>query len=97
MSQVHVDILKLAYKTLSQKRNGYVCLEVLDAAHSLNKRPSGFKITYYIRTMLENFTIVDSWLQECCHVPTELLTIENMKEYRLRWIESMIPIVKEWK
>lgn len=43
-----------------------------------------------IRTRMGGEDTLECWLQECANVPTNQLTNENMRAYRLRWLDALI-------
>lgn len=91
-------LLKKARTKIKNKTQDYVCV-----ALTASRRVAGeggwvnyldtdvaTKLRQEIRVRMNFRTFVDQWLEHVKGIPYQQLTSKNMREYRLRWIDSMI-------
>ena len=82
----HSEILKLARPLIESGVERFVCAAAEWPVSELNCA----KLKKEISKRLGKYWVVEGWLYLYAGIPSELLTKENMRIYRLRWIDSMI-------
>lgn len=88
-----VRLLRRARKALEKRTSLGLC-SALHAVYrygcSNDEERAYYALLSRIRRSISGYTFVDGWLHNVHGVPACLLTYENMREYRLRWVDALI-------
>lgn len=86
-----VNVFRLVREEIANKKEYYICITI----HSLVE---GGSITYrdmqaaknVIQGRMGGYASLDAWLEHKHGIPAIKLTKTRMREYRLRWLDSLI-------
>ena len=84
------ELLRLARARISMHYDSFVCDAVRTAADSKGDYKLALDIADDIANRIHPRDTVSSWLHFVAGVPWSQLTGSAMRDYRLRWIDSMI-------
>jgi hypothetical protein len=93
----YIKILKKARKIVESEDHYFICWAILDASYwstSNTVREAGQEIKDYIEDALGWYDTLGQWLSGETKVPKTQMTMENLREYRLRYIDHLMEVFK---
>lgn len=101
MSQIHVTLLQEARRLIDSETENFICIAIQEAAirsrewgvGAQAKRLEDYICKPMIEDLIDDCPTLEGWLTHM-GIDQTLLTAENMKAYRLRYIDHLI---EEWR
>jgi predicted phosphohydrolase len=82
-------ILKKARNIIENEDHYFICWAIIDSSWAKNEQ-EGQEILDYIESALGEYDTLGQWLSSVANIPYELRTEENLKAYRLRYIDHLM-------
>lgn len=100
---IYVQLLRVAKRELEkpqgQRREHCVCRALWFVASpelfGRDDHPAAERITLWVKKCINRRCYVNEWLGMDAGIPWRQLTYENLRQYRIRWIDHMIEIWKD--
>lgn len=93
----YIKILKKAKRVITNEDHYFICWAIYDNSHWSNDPDvvsAGEEIVKYIDNALGDCSTLGQWLACVADIPYELRTDENLKAYRLRYIDHLMEVFK---
>lgn len=93
----YIKILKEVRKIIESEDHYFICWAIFDVSYmSAPKivKEAGQEIRDYIEDALGDYESLGQWLSGETKVPKTQMTMENLREYRLRYIDHLMEVFK---
>jgi hypothetical protein len=97
---IYQKVLKQARKRVANREADFICWALEDATYWDDDPDvffAGERIMEYIQRCLDETYTLESWLVVYAQIPEEHLTQENMRAYRLRFIDHLMEVFENVK
>jgi hypothetical protein len=93
----YIKILKEVRKIIEEEDHYFICWAIFDVSYLSSPntvKEAGQEIIEYIENSLGEYDSLGQWLSGETKVPKTQMTIENLREYRLRYIDHLMEVFK---
>lgn len=90
----YIKILKKAKIIIEGEYHYFICWAIVDSTNWDKEDKEGSDLLNYIENAVGEYCTLGGWLTNVAKVPYQLRTDENMKAYRLRYIDHLMEVFK---